>query len=42
MKLGKKLKKNNVSIDVISFGEGEENDTSLRAFVDSVSSGDNR
>jgi 26S proteasome regulatory subunit N10 len=42
VKLGKKLKKNNVAIDVISFGEGEDNDTSLRAFVDSVSSSDNR
>lgn len=42
VKLGKKLKKNNVSIDIISFGEAEENDVRLRAFVDSVSSGDNR
>ena len=42
VKLGKKLKKNNVSIDVISFGEEEENDPRLRTFVETVSSGDNR
>ncbi|KAF8306240.1 19S proteasome regulatory subunit Rpn10, partial [Clavulina sp. PMI_390] len=41
VRLGKKLKKNNVSIDIISFGEGEENDDRLRAFVDAVSSSDN-
>lgn len=42
VKLGKKLKKNNVSIDIVSFGESDENDARLRAFVESVSSGDNR
>ena len=41
VKLGKRLKKNNVSIDIVSFGEGDENDTRLRAFVDSAASGDN-
>ncbi|KAF9518401.1 hypothetical protein BS47DRAFT_1371038 [Hydnum rufescens UP504] len=41
VKLGKKLKKNNVSIDVVSFGEAEENDSRLRTFVDTVSSADN-
>jgi len=41
VKLGKRLKKNNVSIDIVSFGEGEENDTRLRVFVDSAASGDN-
>jgi 26S proteasome regulatory subunit N10 len=41
VKLGKKLKKNNVSIDIVSFGEEDENDTGLRAFVDSAASGDN-
>ncbi len=41
MKLGKKLKKNNVAVDIISFGE-EENDARLRSFVETVSSGDNR
>ncbi|KAF8335003.1 uncharacterized protein EI90DRAFT_3144927 [Cantharellus anzutake] len=40
IKLGKRLKKNNVSIDIISFGE-EENDARLRAFVEAVSSSDN-
>jgi len=41
VKLGKKLKKNNVSIDIVSFGEEEENDSRLRTFVETVSSGDN-
>jgi len=41
VKLGKKLKKNNVSIDIVSFGEGDRNDAPLRAFVDSAASGDN-
>lgn len=41
VKLGKKLKKNNVSVDIVSFGEGDENDTRLRALVDSAVSGDN-
>jgi len=39
-KLAKKLKKNNVAVDIISFGE-EENDVRLRSFVETVSSGDN-
>lgn len=41
VKLGKKLKKNNVSIDIVSFGEGDENDVRLKAFVDSATSGEN-
>lgn len=36
VKLGKKLKKNNVSVDVISFGEDEANRTKLEAFIEAV------
>ncbi|KAH7903158.1 hypothetical protein BJ138DRAFT_1021070, partial [Hygrophoropsis aurantiaca] len=43
IKLAKKLKKNNVAIDFIAFGDGiEEGENSvLKAFVDNASSGDN-
>ncbi|KAG6874015.1 hypothetical protein C0995_007972 [Termitomyces sp. Mi166 len=46
VKLAKKLKKNNVAIDVVSYGDGIEEMTGeekgvLRAFVESASSGDN-
>ncbi|KAI9001641.1 hypothetical protein BC832DRAFT_533315 [Gaertneriomyces semiglobifer] len=41
VRLGKKLKKNNVAVDVISFGEVNENSQKLEAFIDAVSSGDN-
>lgn len=46
VKLAKKLKKNNVAVDVICFGdgieavEGEEKGV-MRSFVDNVNSGDN-
>lgn len=40
VKLGKKLKKNNIAVDIVSFGE-EENESRLRSFVETVSSGDN-
>lgn len=39
---GKKLKKNNVALDIISFGEEVTNETKLRKLVESVNSGDNR
>ena len=41
--LAKKLKKNNVAVDLIAFGDGiEEGEHSvLKAFVDNVNSGDN-
>lgn len=42
VKLGRKLKKNNVAVDVINFGEVEENESKLQAFISSVDSGDNR
>lgn len=44
VKLAKKLKKNNVAVDVVSFGEDESrepNDQVLRAFVESANSGEN-
>jgi hypothetical protein len=41
VKLGKKLKKNNVAVDVVNFGETEENLAKLNAFIESVNSGEN-
>ncbi|KDQ14218.1 hypothetical protein BOTBODRAFT_33007 [Botryobasidium botryosum FD-172 SS1] len=41
IRLAKKLKKSNVAVDIISFGEEEENEPVLRAFIDAVQSGDN-
>jgi 26S proteasome regulatory subunit N10 len=42
VRLAKKLKKNNVAVDVVSFGEEELNDPLLRTFVDTLNSSDNR
>lgn len=36
------MKKNNVAVDVINFGEDAENEEVLKQFVDSVNSSDNR
>lgn len=42
VKLGRKMKKNNVAIDVILFGdEGMENEVVLGKFVEACQSGDN-
>ncbi|CAG8436178.1 9504_t:CDS:2 [Diversispora eburnea] len=41
VKLGKKMKKNNVAVDIINFGEEVENTAKLEAFVSAVNSGDN-
>jgi len=41
IKLGKKLKKNNVAVDVINFGEDESNEDKLAKFVEAVNSGEN-
>ena len=43
VRLAKKLKKNNVAVDIIAFGDGiEEGERSLlKTFVDNVTSGDN-
>ena len=41
-KLGKKLKKNNIAVDVISFGEEGVNAEKLEAFIRGVNNSDNR
>ncbi|KAH7344011.1 hypothetical protein B0J17DRAFT_199213 [Rhizoctonia solani] len=41
VRLAKKLKKNNVAVDVVSFGEEDINDSLLRVFVDTLNSSDN-
>ena len=41
-KIGKQLKKNNVAIDIVSFGEIEENSEKLSALVEATSSSENR
>lgn len=42
VQLGKKLKKNNISVDIISFGEEAMNKEKLEAFIAAVNSGDSR
>lgn len=42
VKLAKKLKKNNVAVDIVAFGDGiEEGPSVLKAFVDNINSSDN-
>ena len=41
VKLGKKLKKNNVAVDVINFGETAENQEQLEAFIGAINNNDN-
>lgn len=41
MALAKKLKKNNVAVDIISFGEHEENEEKLAAFISTVENNEN-
>ncbi|KAJ3131889.1 Kinesin-like protein kifc1 [Physocladia obscura] len=41
VKLGKKLKKNNIAVDIINFGEDSENTPKLEAFINAVNSSDN-
>lgn len=41
MKIGKKLKKNNVAVDIVSFGCDEENREKLEAFHGAVNSSNN-
>lgn len=40
--LGRKLKKNNVALDVVSFGEETDNAGKLQTLLESVNSGENR
>lgn len=42
VRLAKKLKKNNVAVDIISFGEEDLNGEKLKSFVDTVQSSENR
>jgi len=41
IKAAKRLKKNNVSVDIVNFGESEENTPLLEKFVDTVKANDN-
>ncbi|KAJ3082854.1 hypothetical protein HDU99_001386 [Rhizoclosmatium hyalinum] len=41
VKLGKKLKKNNIAVDIVNFGEDQENTAKLEAFINAVNSSDN-
>jgi 26S proteasome regulatory subunit N10 len=41
-RLGTRLKKNKVGVDIVNFGEEASNTTKLEAFIQSVNSGDNR
>lgn len=41
VKLAKKMKKNNVAVDFINFGEETENTEKLEKFIEGVNSGDN-
>lgn len=42
VKLAKKLKKNNVAVDIVNFGQEEENLSKLTAFIEAVNSSENR
>lgn len=41
MKIAKKLKKNNVAVDIVSFGHEADNEEKLTAFHGAVNSNDN-
>ncbi|CAO0797276.1 unnamed protein product [Mucor circinelloides] len=41
VKLAKKLKKNNVAVDIINFGQEAENTSRLEAFINNVNNSDN-
>lgn len=42
VKLGKQLQKNEVAVDIINFGEEQENTPKLEAFLAAVNKNDNR
>lgn len=42
VKLGKKLKKNNIAVDIVNFGEEAENVEKLEAFIKAVNTSDER
>jgi len=41
VRLAKRLKKNNVAVDIVNFGEQEDNTEKLEAFINAVNSNDN-
>lgn len=41
MRLAKRLKKNNIAVDIVNFGEQEENTQKLEAFIAAVNSNSN-
>ncbi|KAI9323552.1 hypothetical protein BX666DRAFT_1821769, partial [Dichotomocladium elegans] len=41
VRLAKKMKKNNVAVDIVNFGEEAANTTKLEAFINNVNNGDN-
>lgn len=41
VKLGKKLKKNSIALDIVNFGQEAENTAKLQAFIEAVNSGEN-
>ncbi|KAI9496486.1 hypothetical protein BDB00DRAFT_945093 [Zychaea mexicana] len=41
VKLAKKMKKNNVAVDIVNFGEEAENTAKLEAFINNVNNSDN-
>ena len=42
VQLGKRLKKNNIAVDIINFGEAAENGDKLETFLDAVMNNGNR
>jgi len=42
VQFGKKLKKNNIAVDIVNFGEESHNTQKLEAFIQAVNSNDNR
>jgi 26S proteasome regulatory subunit N10 len=42
VKLGKKLKKNNIAVDLVNFGEESENAEKLENFIKAVNTADER
>lgn len=41
MKLAKKMKKNNIAVDFVNFGEEADNTSKLEAFINAINSSDN-
>lgn len=42
VKLAKKLKKNNIAVDIVNFGEEAQNIEKLEAFINAVNTNDER